>query len=154
MSSISILGGALHISCAEEGMTVQARLCPGEDFEDIANKLSQKKGVKGINFNGSSKCVHPGYVGPRDRHWACWSTGPESPWSCVWNQALPGKGSWRVAGGSQFPQSLHHQNDQETLPEAQRTQKLTPWLGINLATTWHLLHLLQIWPPDDATCNS
>ena len=42
----------------------------------------------------------------------------------------------------------------KTLPEAQRTQKLTPWLGLNLATTWHLLHLLQIWPPDGATCNS
>ena len=43
---------------------------------------------------------------------------------------------------------------QKTLPEAQRTQKLTPWLGLNLATIWHLLHLLQIWPPDGATCNS
>ena len=42
----------------------------------------------------------------------------------------------------------------KTLPEAQRTQKLTPWLGLNLATTWHLLHLLKIWPPDGATCNS
>ena len=42
----------------------------------------------------------------------------------------------------------------ETLPEAQRTQKLTPWLGLNLATTWHLLHLLQICPPYGATCNS
>ena len=42
----------------------------------------------------------------------------------------------------------------QTLPEAQRTQKLTPWLGLNLATTWHLLHLLQIWPPYGATCNS
>ena len=28
----------------------------------------------------------------------------------------------------------------KTLPEAQRTQKLTPWLGLNLATTWHHLH--------------
>ena len=28
----------------------------------------------------------------------------------------------------------------KTLPEAQRTQKLTPWLGINLATTRHHLH--------------
>ena len=28
----------------------------------------------------------------------------------------------------------------ETLPEAQRTQKLTPRLGINLATTWRRLH--------------
>ena len=28
----------------------------------------------------------------------------------------------------------------KTLPEAQRTQKLTPWLGLNLATTWHYLH--------------
>ena len=36
----------------------------------------------------------------------------------------------------------------ETLPEAQRTQKLTPRLGLNLATTWR--HL-QIWPPDGAT---
>ena len=42
----------------------------------------------------------------------------------------------------------------KTLPEAQRTQKLTPWLGLNLATTWHLLHLLQICPPYGATCNS
>ena len=30
----------------------------------------------------------------------------------------------------------------QTLPEAQRTQKLTPWLGLNLATTWHHLHKL------------
>ena len=42
----------------------------------------------------------------------------------------------------------------ETLPEAQRTQKLTTWLGLNLATTWHHLHMLQIWPPDGATCIS
>ena len=28
----------------------------------------------------------------------------------------------------------------ETLPESQRTQKLTPRLGLNLATTWHHLH--------------
>ena len=28
----------------------------------------------------------------------------------------------------------------KTLPVAQRTQKLTPWLGLNLATTWHHLH--------------
>ena len=28
----------------------------------------------------------------------------------------------------------------ETLPEAQRTQKLTPRLGLNLATTWRHLH--------------
>ena len=27
----------------------------------------------------------------------------------------------------------------QTLTEAQRTQKLTPWLGLNLATTWHHL---------------
>ena len=27
----------------------------------------------------------------------------------------------------------------KTLPEAQRTQKLTPWLGLNLSTTWHQL---------------
>ena len=40
----------------------------------------------------------------------------------------------------------------ETLPEAQRTQKLTPWLGLNLATTWHHLHYLHIWPPYSATC--
>ena len=30
-------------------------------------------------------------------------------------------------------------SDSQTLPEAQRTQKLTPWLGLNLATTWHQL---------------
>ena len=42
----------------------------------------------------------------------------------------------------------------KTLPEAQRTQKLTPWLGLNLATPWHLLHLLQICPPYVTTCNS
>ena len=45
MSSCSILDGALHITCLEQGMTVQARLCPEGDFEDIAGKLSQKKGV-------------------------------------------------------------------------------------------------------------
>ena len=39
----------------------------------------------------------------------------------------------------------------KTLPEAQRTQKLTPRLGLNLATTWRHLHQLQIWPPDGAT---
>ena len=39
----------------------------------------------------------------------------------------------------------------KTLPEAQRTQKLTPILGLNLATTWRHLHQLQIWPPDGAT---
>ena len=35
-----------------------------------------------------------------------------------------------------------HPNDKlkETLPEAQRTQKLTPRLGLNLATTWRHLH--------------
>ena len=37
-----------------------------------------------------------------------------------------------------------------TKTEAYRTQKLSPWL--NLATTWHHLHYLQIWPPDGATC--
>ena len=47
----------------------------------------------------------------------------------------------------------HHQPF-KTLPEAQRTQILTPWLGLNLATTWHLLHYLQFWPPDGATCIS
>ena len=46
MSSCSILGGALHISCFEEGMTVQARLCSGGDFDGIAKELSQKKAVK------------------------------------------------------------------------------------------------------------
>ena len=53
----------------------------------------------------------------------------------------------------------------KTLPEAQRTQKLTPWLGLNLATTrhhlhlivtnypsrWRHLHYLQICPQDGAT---
>ena len=39
----------------------------------------------------------------------------------------------------------------KTLPEAQRTQKLTPWLGLDLATSWRHLHLLQIWQPDGAT---
>ena len=28
----------------------------------------------------------------------------------------------------------------KTLPEAQRTQQLTPWLRLNLATTWRHLH--------------
>ena len=28
----------------------------------------------------------------------------------------------------------------KTLPEAQRTQKLTPWPGLNLTITWHHLH--------------
>ena len=32
------------------------------------------------------------------------------------------------------------QNVFQTLPEAQRTQKLTPRLGLNLATTWRHLH--------------
>ena len=40
----------------------------------------------------------------------------------------------------------------KTLPEAQWTQKLTPWL--NLTTSWRHLHYLQIWPPDGATCIS
>ena len=47
MSSRSILGGALHISCFEEGMTVQARLCPEEDFKGIAEEVNKEKGVKG-----------------------------------------------------------------------------------------------------------
>ena len=46
MSSRSILGGALHISCFEEGMTVQARLCPAEDFNGIAEEVNKEKGVK------------------------------------------------------------------------------------------------------------
>ena len=46
MSSRSILGGALHISCFEEGMTVQARLCPEEDFKEIAKEVNKEKGVK------------------------------------------------------------------------------------------------------------
>ena len=33
-----------------------------------------------------------------------------------------------------------NEDNDETLTEAQRTQKLTPWLGLDLATTWH--HLL------------
>ena len=33
-----------------------------------------------------------------------------------------------------------HQQKGKTLPEAQRTQKLTPRLGLNLATTWRHLH--------------
>ena len=49
MSSCSILGGALHISCFEEGMTVQARLCTAEDFDQVAKELSQKKGVKSFS---------------------------------------------------------------------------------------------------------
>ena len=50
-----------------------------------------------------------------------------------------------------FPQLLPQPGGEKTLPEAQRTQKLTPRLGLNLATTWRHLHQLQIWPPDDAT---
>ena len=42
----------------------------------------------------------------------------------------------------------------QTLPEAQQTQKLTLWLGLNLLTLWHHFHQLQIWPPDGATCIS
>ena len=30
--------------------------------------------------------------------------------------------------------------DTKTLPEAQRTQKFTPRLGLNLATTWRLFY--------------
>ena len=48
-----------------------------------------------------------------------------------------------------YPQNL--QTVMETLPEAQRTQKLTLRLGLNLATTWRHVHYLQIWPPDGAT---
>ena len=36
----------------------------------------------------------------------------------------------------------------KTLPEAQRTQELTPWLGLDLATTWHHLISFQILPPE------
>ena len=46
MSSRSLLGGALHISCFEKGMTVQARLCQGDDFDGIAKELWQKKAVE------------------------------------------------------------------------------------------------------------
>ena len=37
--------------------------------------------------------------------------------------------------------STHSRNtSNKTLPEAQRTQKLTPRLGLNLVTTWRHLH--------------
>ena len=45
MSSCSILGGALHITCDETGMTVQARLCSAEAFAVVAKELRQNKGV-------------------------------------------------------------------------------------------------------------
>ena len=65
MSSCSILNGALHITCSEQGMTVQARLCPEEDFEDIAGQLSQKKGVKVFLVkNFETKICPPGNAGP------------------------------------------------------------------------------------------
>ena len=35
------------------------------------------------------------------------------------------------------PTFLEFEIKRQTLPEAQRTQKLTPWLGLNLETTWH-----------------
>ena len=38
-----------------------------------------------------------------------------------------------------FHQNLEGSPD-KTLPEAQRTQKLTPRLGLNLTTTWRHLH--------------
>ena len=40
----------------------------------------------------------------------------------------------------------------KTLPEAQRTQGIDTFKVQNLATRWHILHWLQIWPPDGATC--
>ena len=39
-----------------------------------------------------------------------------------------------------FRKALDTRAHQKTLPEAQRTQKLTPRLGLNLATTWRHLH--------------
>ena len=51
MSSRSILAGALRISCSEEGMTVQARLCRSKDFEDIADKLHENNGVLFMRLN-------------------------------------------------------------------------------------------------------
>ena len=46
MSSCSILGGALHITCYATGMTVQARLCSAEAFAVVAKDLRQNKGVR------------------------------------------------------------------------------------------------------------
>ena len=63
MSSRSLLGGALHISCFEKGMTVQARLCQGDDFDGIAKELWQKKAVKN-QLKLSCSILHPGHVGP------------------------------------------------------------------------------------------
>ena len=51
---------------------------------------------------------------------------------------------------------LQLHNNKKTLPEAQRTQKLTLGLALvaNLTTRWRHLHQLQIWPTDGATCIS
>ena len=46
---------------------------------------------------------------------------------------------------------------EETLPEAQRTQRIESITWVNLSTiivwNWFQWNFLQIWPPDGATCN-
>ena len=94
---------------------------------------------------------------PRTTTSGCWA--PSSPRACsragstLWSASGREPGT-RKTQASTWEAFLRTRWIDETLPEAQRTHKLTPWLGLNLATTWHLLHLLQIWPPDGATCNS
>ena len=45
-----------------------------------------------------------------------------------------------VKGFPRIHMDSGHRHFAKTLPEAQRTQKLTPRLGLNLATTWRHLH--------------
>ena len=59
-----------------------------------------------------------------------------------------------LLSGENTNKQIQTQKHKQTLPEAQRTQKLTLRRGLKLAKTWRHLHYLQIWPPDGATCIS
>ena len=48
MSSCSILGRAVRITCRGIGIVVRARLCPVPDFGGVIEAISQKKGVRGL----------------------------------------------------------------------------------------------------------
>ena len=44
--SCSILRGAMRITCDKEPMTVKARLCPLDQFDEVASRLKEHKQVR------------------------------------------------------------------------------------------------------------
>ena len=111
----------------------------------------------GRGLVGKQQACHIAVLGPASSHWPDPARQPW-PWKGSHFQkmlrhpfmlkkvAIPMKYKWNFLKVTLFDMVFYKTlrnvapSSEKTLPEAQRTQILTPWLGLNIAPTWCHLH--------------